>query len=210
MGYCPRQILLSKLGVKRFPADTQGRFQTGDFIHEYIQDRILPGHLTMHENQVTVDVDGLTLKGHYDCFDGQIVYDFKSRGSFYRFNPPYDRHIDQLHVYMKALGVQHGLMVYVSKSDLSVETYPDYFGTSSERDDTADEHGQLIEFDERRWQRIVEKAKTVHEVLEAEGFPSSMDDVDQLFQQCGNADCMGCKFEDQNVFDFSHIEGETR
>ena len=34
-----------------------------DLIHEYIQANILPKHRTMHENEVTVDADGLTLKG---------------------------------------------------------------------------------------------------------------------------------------------------
>jgi hypothetical protein len=189
--------------VKQFGPDTQGRFQLGDFVHNYIQEQVLPGHMTMHENQVRVEVDGLTLKGHYDCFDGNTVYDFKSRSGWYRFDPPYNYHIDQLHVYMKALGVQQGLMVYISKKDFSVETYPDYFGQSSERDQVA-EQGKLVEFQESRWEQIVEKARKVHDVLETNGFPTSIEEVDQHFPNCG--DCMGCKFEDGNEFDFSHVE----
>lgn len=65
-----------------------------------------------------------------------MVYDFKSQNGWWYYenkNLPKERHVDQLHVSMKALGVQHGLMVYINKANMQVETYPDYFGTDTHR-----------------------------------------------------------------------------
>jgi hypothetical protein len=211
VGYCPRQILLSKLGVKVQDAETQGKFQTGDFIHDWIQADILPKHPTMHENEVSIEVDGLTITGHYDCFDPVegIVYDFKSRDGWYRFNPPVSRHLQQLEVYMRALNLQdpRGLMVYVSKGDLGVETYPDHFGISEEREDL-NEQGDLLQPSEERWNSIVEKVSKVHEYLEEHGFPTSEEEVNAAFKPCG--DCVGCYFEDSDKWDFTHVKQATR
>lgn len=211
VGYCERQILLSKLGVKNFDADTQGRFQTGDFIHDYIQENILPKYATKHENQVEVQLGEITIKGHYDCFDPQneVVYDFKSRSSWYRFSPPSDRHLDQLEVYMRALGVTRGLMVYVSKSDLTVETYPDYFGQSNEREDV-DEQGELVKSSDERWNKIIDKVQNVRDYLKENGYPTSEEDVNAAFKPCNNSDCMGCKFEDSSKWDFGHVKEQVK
>lgn len=210
VGYCPRQILLSKLGVKKFDADTQGRFQTGDFIHDWIQENILPQHPTKHENQVTVQLGDITLKGHYDCFDpvNEIVYDFKSRSSWYKYQPPYERHLQQLEVYMRALGVTKGQMVYVSKSDLTVETYPDYFEASNEREDNG-EGNQLVTSNDERWNKIVDKVQNVRDYLVENGYPTSVEQVNAAFKPCNNSECMGCKFEDTSKWDFSHVKNQV-
>jgi hypothetical protein len=211
VGYCERQILLSKLGVKTFDAETQGRFQAGDFIHDWIQENILPRHATKHENQVKVQLGDITLKGHYDCFDpiNEVVYDFKSRSSWYRFNPPTTRHLDQLEVYMRALGITKGLMVYVSKSDLSVETWPDYFDRSEERENV-DEKGELVTVDDDRWNKIVDKLQNVRDYLQKNGYPTSVEEVNSAFKPCNDSECMGCKFEDTEKWDFTHVKEEVR
>jgi len=208
MGYCPRQILLNKIVAKVHDSETMGRFQIGDFIHDWIQQKILPSHPTMHENQVKVELGDITIKGHYDCYDlrDETVYDFKSRSSWYRFEPPYNYHLDQLEVYMRALGVNKAMMVYVSKSDLTVETWPDHFNQSEERDGVNGEDQKYVRPDDERWKDIVEKAQKVHRYLEKNGFPKSIEEVNNAFKPCRSDDCMGCKFEDGTEFDFSHLK----
>ena len=207
VGYCPRHILLNKLGVKKHDAETLGRFQTGDFIHDWIQKEILPSYATKHEEQVIIELDnGAEIVGHYDCLDPVegIVYDFKSRASWYRFNLPIERHLQQLEVYMRAANLKdpRGMMVYVSKSDLTVESYPDFFGESEERGDIS-EHNILLETSDERWSDIKDKVKRVKSSLHRKGFPTSTEDVNERFKPCG--DCVGCKFEDSSKWDFSHV-----
>jgi len=212
VGYCPRQILINKLGIKKFDPDTQGRFQTGDFIHDWIQKEILPKYATKHENQLQITLEnGIKLKGHYDCLDPreQVIYDFKSRSSWYKFTPPVERHLQQLEVYMRASNLENpsGLMVYVSKSDLSVETFPDYFNQATEREAHKEETNKLVEPSNERWNKIKDKLEKVHGYLEKNGFPTSVKEINAAFKPCG--DCVGCKFEDREKFDFSHVKEEV-
>lgn len=212
VGKCPRHILLNKLGVKQHDAETQGKFQTGDFIHNWIQEEILPRHPTMHENQVEIEEDGVRIVGHYDCFDpiNGVVYDYKSRDGWYRFEPPVERHLQQLEVYMRALNLKdpRGLMIYVSKSDLFVETYPDHFGITKEREDVESEQDELVEPSEQRWNKILEKVTEVQDYLEENGFPASEEEVNAAFKPCD--DCVGCYFEDSEKWDFTHVKQATR
>lgn len=204
-GYCPRQILLNKMGVKAPDPSGLGRFQVGDWIHEWIQENVLPKYMSKHENEVTYSQDGITLKGHYDAFDGDVVYDFKSRSSWYRFSSslPIQRHLDQLNTYMAALGIDYGMMVYVSKGDLSVEQYPDYFGEGEEHS-SPEQH--LIQYSQKRMDEIIEKCQTVRDFLDEEGFPEDASEIP--FDKCGEDKsdmCIGCSFEGSDEKDFSRF-----
>lgn len=204
-GYCKRQIVLNKMGVKAPGPDGLGRFKVGDWIHDWIQENVLPKHMTKHENEVMFECGDIKIKGHYDAFDGDVVYDFKSRSSWYRFssNLPIQRHLDQLNTYMAALGIDHGMMVYVSKKDLSVEQYPDYFG---EADEHSSPRQHLIKYSPRRMGEIVKKCREVKEFLDEEGFPRNMSEVP--FEKCGDTDdemCIGCSFEDSDKKDFARF-----
>lgn len=206
-GYCKRQMLLNKMGVKENDAQGLGRFQVGDMIHEYIQSNILPNHMTTHEKQVVYEQDGITLKGHYDCFDGDIVYDFKSRSSWYRYDPPIQRHLDQLNVYMAALGIDYGMMVYVCKKDLTVESFPDFFDETEEREDI-DESQFLVEFSQDRLDHVIKKCRDIKKYLDENGYPGSKDEIP--WDKCGDKNkdqCMGCRFEGKDKINFDRFIG---
>lgn len=133
VGYSDWMLYVNKLGLKTKP-DTEllGTFEMGNLIHEYVQDAIVDHNLLdISDAQIEVPVDfsedGLRFKGHADLFDPDqgIVYDIKSRSSWYHFDTPVDRHVDQLHCYMRGLNAQYGKVIYVSKKDMEVRTFPE-------------------------------------------------------------------------------------
>jgi CRISPR-associated exonuclease Cas4 len=177
MGYCLRQAYLSKTGLKD-TTDILGTFKTGTLIHEWLEaqlgDRL--DHVAFEE-PVETQVGDLTFLGHADAVDREnnVVYDFKTRGSWYRFNPPVQRHLDQLYVYMHALGFDDAQVVYLSKQDMDVKTWP--------------EHG-TFRFDDDRFETLVSKAREIRDALDADGVATTPDDVP--FEPCG---CFVCENE---------------
>lgn len=182
LGYCKRQALLSKLGLKD-DSDALGIFHTGTLIHEFMEhdvSNVVPARCQF-EVPVECTVDGITFTGHADCYDPEsgTVYDFKSRGGWYNFNPPTDRHVDQLTIYMNALEATGGQVVYISKKDLEVRTWP--------------ENG-TFEYDGKRLAALVSKAKEIRDELYANGLPQSRAEIP--FEKCG------CYFCDQESLSF--------
>lgn len=174
---CERQAYLGKLGLKDH-TDILGVFQTGTLIHEFIEEYVGP-QLPDAEFEKSIDLerDGVRFVGHTDCYDPErnAITDFKSRNGWYNFEPPVDRHLDQIHVYMAATGAEYGQVVYVSKSDMEVRTWPDdgYFA-----------------FDEDRFETIVKRARRIRAAIQSEGYASSEDEIP--FDRCG---CFMCRSE---------------
>lgn len=167
IGYPTRQVYLSKLGLKHHDAETLARFKIGDWIHEFIEDALAAEHDHLElEHEVELDVGDVTFVGRCDAYDPveNVVYDFKSRASWYKFDPPTQRHIDQLLVYMHALGAEFGQVVYVSKKDLEVRTWPE------------DAPFVRQDYDER-FTELVEKAHTIREVIREEGIATRAADI---------------------------------
>lgn len=173
---CKRQAYLGKLGLKDH-TDILGTFQTGTLIHEFIEDYVGDHVDAEFEKAVELERDGVRFVGHTDCYDpaANAVYDFKSRNGWYRFDPPKDRHLDQMHVYMAATGAEYGQVVYVNKGDLEVRTWP--------------EDG-FFEFDPERFEAIVTKAQQVRDAVQDHGIASSEGEVP--FDRCG---CFLCDNE---------------
>ncbi len=168
VGYSEWLLLVKKLGLSEQPdLDLLGTFKMGDLVHEFVQGTVMddryihPHHI---EGEIDLETDGLRFVGHYDLYDPttDIVYDIKSRSSWYNFDPPVDRHLDQLHVYMKALDADYGQVVYVSKKDLEVRTWPE---------------GAPFTFDDERWTTIVERCQAVRDALYENGVPRSEDEI---------------------------------
>lgn len=182
VAYCKRRCYCSKLGLDD-QRDILGVFRTGTLIHEFLEER-LARHVrrAQFERPVETEVDGVRFVGRADCFDpyAGTVYDFKTRASWYNFDPPVGRHLDQLHVYMAALGAEHGAadrgqVVYLSKSDLEVRTWP--------------EDG-VFEFDQERFDRLVAKAQEVRDAVDEHGVAQHAEEIP--FEPCG---CYFCREE---------------
>ncbi len=174
---CERQAYLSKLGLKD-QTDILGVFQTGTLIHEFIEEYVGPQFPTAEfEKPVELERDGVRFIGHADCFDPErnAIMDFKSRNGWYRFDPPSDRHLDQIHVYMAATGAEFGQIVYVSKGDLEVRTWP--------------EDGLFV-FDPDRFDAILERAQAIRDAIDTHGVADCEADIP--FDTCG---CYICRNE---------------
>jgi hypothetical protein len=185
---CKRQATLSKFGLDDHDTQTLGRFWIGTTIHEWLEESFehrLDG--VEFEKKVShhVEYTGGAVKtvvhitGHADVYDAHenAVYDFKTRSGWYKFDPPEDRHLDQLTLYMAALGADKALVVYISKNDLEVRTYP--------------EDG-FFEFDEERYEDLIEKAKEMKDAFEEAGVPETVEEVP--FEPCG---CWLCESEQE-------------
>lgn len=205
-GKCKRQIFLSKLGQNWFSSDVQGKFAAGTAIHEWLEERMGEYLGTQDlENEYVFEEgigfrhDGIKFKGRADFFDGEVVTDFKTRAGWYHFDLPIQRHIDQVLIYMKALDADAGRILYLRKKDLQLRQYPE-------------EEGAAFEFDEQRFNEIVEKLKEVKEAVkervenrEEGDYVRDLDDVP--FDNCG--ECYPCRKESEQTYEFQRdLDGE--
>lgn len=168
---CKRQCVISKYGLNDHDVGTLGTFHTGTMIHEWIEES-LDGRIPAVEFEKDVskkyDDPEVAIKGRCDAFDhvDNACYDFKSRASWWKFDPPSERHINQLTLYMDMLGADRGQVVYVCKKNLEVKTWP--------------EDG-MFEFDPDRRDKLLQKAETVRDACMGDK-PESIDEVP--FDKC--------------------------
>jgi CRISPR-associated exonuclease Cas4 len=178
---CERRAYCAKLGLD----DTDeilGIFQTGTLIHEFLEQQFSEQfaaekvEFEREINHVDLATD-ITLKGRADCVDfrDNVVYDFKTRNGWYNFDPPVQRHCDQLHLYMRGLQFDRGRVVYLSKGDLEVRQWPD---------------DSLFAFDESRYNALIEKAERIRDAIEAQGIAESAAEIP--FETC---ECYFCSQE---------------
>lgn len=187
IGYDEWLILVKKLGLEDM-SDLQGIFHTGTMIHEFVQRELYRRNKGIAiEEQVEFEEDGLVFVGHADVYDAtaDIVYDIKSKGGWYNHDPPVDRHLDQLHAYMRGLDARYGQVIYVSKKDLEVRPWPEH---------------TPFEFDEERWDDVTERCANVRDALYTEGIPQSEAEIP--FKKPDNF------FANNADLDFSPVNGE--
>lgn len=169
---CKRQCVISKFGLETHDRETLGYFEIGTRWHEWIETNIGPGISGAEfEQPVTYETDGVAFTGHCDVHDRveSTVYDFKTRAGWYRFDPPNESHVDQITVYMAATGAEMGQVVYLSKKDLTVKTWPE---------------GERFPFGRDRFDALVDKALTIKQTLSGmDALPSTVEEVP--FDPCG-------------------------
>lgn len=197
VGYHQWLLYTKKLGLND-TSDLLGTFAVGDMIHEFIQEALHDNALEVITTEEPVEFaeDGLQFVGHADIVDWTtaeqtVVYDIKSRSNWYHFDPPVDRHVDQLTTYMRGLDAAHGQVVYVSKKDLEVRTWP--------------ENGPF-QFDERRWKSIKQRCQDVKRAIVEQGYPTSEADIP--FEKPGE-DHEQSYFVESTTLDFSAIGGDS-
>jgi len=187
---CPRQCYASKLGLLD-TSDALGTFHTGTTIHEYMEAEVAPrlSVETQREVPIEMDIDGLHIVGHADLYEPatNTVYDYKSRANWYKFSPPIQRHLDQVYVYMKALGASQGQIVYLSKADLEVRTWPPQSAGV-----------ETFAFEPGRFQDLVEKGQQIAATIIDRGYPTCEDEIP--FEK---DDCWFCSKES---LQFDHLD----
>jgi len=141
--YCLRRLYyLYTLGPKKISKEKLRIFHAGNIIHEFIKNVLKKSEnikLVENEGEFTLSFKDLKIKGRFDNiiiiqgYNEKIVIEVKSIKSFSKFNKkkwkweevklPYKEHIDQLILYLHALNIKLGAIVYVSKMDLQTKTF---------------------------------------------------------------------------------------
>jgi CRISPR-associated exonuclease Cas4 len=200
LSMCERQMYLSKLGIKSPNPKLLGIFRIGTMIHEFMENHVANDieflefekplstsyvHNLPEGHNVTIEV-----VGNCDCYDpnSDIVYDFKTRGSWYKFDPPNDKHLDQLTLYMDMLDIEEAQVIYINKTNFEVRTYPEN-GTFEKQQD--------------RLNYSLRKAERVSMQIMKNGFAQSPKEIP--FEKC---DCFVCEQETDEVLTFDHLDNE--
>jgi CRISPR-associated exonuclease Cas4 len=183
LGFCPRQTYLSKLGLKDL-SDSAGRFAAGRVIQSHVTEQIAEGHPWLKTDARGVfEGESVRFVGRpslYDPSEG-VVYHVKARNGWYKFTPPVERHLNQLQVYMAALGAHRAQILYVSLADLGdIQTWP-----------PQDDDRTFFEFDAERFEALVEKAEAIRDEMFVNGIATSEREVP--FDPCG---CYFCESEE--------------
>jgi len=131
--------MIQDIATKRYSGVTP--MVIGSLVHEYIQ-----AHLSAKaEEEVRID-QGVLLTGHYDLLltidDMQVVCDIKTSKEYARNYLPVQGHLDQIMLYMGALSVSNGVLLYIMR-------------------DTGDIVPIDIEFDEEHYDRLIERFKMI-------------------------------------------------
>jgi len=179
--YAPESLWLAyvkQMDMTRVDDELLGTFHTGTMIHDFFENHVTAGlDNVVTERRVESTFGDLSFVGHFDAYDyaNDVVYDFKSRSGWYRFDPPVDRHVNQLQMYMDALNAEYGKIVYVSKKDLEVREWPttDAFGDEVE---DAVVNNSVVKRDHNTFLRIAQAcAEVAAAVRDAPSDPTAED-----------------------------------
>jgi len=183
---CKRQCLKSKLGLSDHDAETLGRFRLGNLIHSWLESHVedRPGVLAEHPVEKEYrhpDYNGvIRITGKCDVYDTvqNQIYDWKTRSGWYKFDPPEQRHTDQLQLYLDMADADSGQICYISKKDMEVRTWPP--------DQTT------VPRDSETVSRLVEKAFELRQYLKNH----SVETIAGLPEPCG---CWICEQEESHA-----------
>lgn len=204
--YCKRRTFCKQLGVEHVDDDLRGIFHTGNLIHEWLEQNLALPATAQREKSLRYSIGSHehapVITGTADVIDYEerVVVDYKTRASFYNHNPPVDRHVDQVQLYMHSIIDQEAedktfvppkaKIVYISKKDFGVKPYP--------RGDD-----EWIRYDPKRVSDLVaDKAQDVtHEILRLmDEYGCSYDELtdhineeDIPYDECG---CYFCQQEE--------------
>lgn len=191
VGYSKWKMYVEKLDLTTDHGhDLLGTFKTGTLIHEWFEDygpdavkEVVDGSNIVVEQGITVESPpryDVTFQGTFDAYDyiNDVVYDLKTRGGWYNFEPPNERHLDQLTIYAAGLDALYMSVVYISKKDMEIRQYP-----NAEDMDLSDTlmldngTGEAVLFDDERFANLCEKAQEVADAIAEMPDPDHVDDI---------------------------------
>ncbi len=143
----------------------------GMLIHEYIQEHI-PFSRSEEEVQVGDDIEFI---GHFDGVtkidDEDVLVEIKTLSKYALKYLPKTLHIEQMHAYMAALGISHGVLLYVFRENGEVHPYD-------------------IEFDINVWSKVQDRFRSIKQAEE------QMILLPGVKPNRGGFPCAYCPFED--------------
>jgi len=179
---CERTAMKSKFGLDENSVNDLWNFHIGTERHEWMEAQFEDYPGLEFEVPVEVEVEpGITFTGRTDVYDRHEdeIYDFKTRKGWSYFDGPGDAHKDQVTVYMRATGASQARIVYIVKS------------APWDSDEPIVRQSEPIEYDEERFQNILDKALRIREAVEENGIPKTVAGIP--FDRCG---CFICENEE--------------
>jgi len=170
-GGCPRALYYKKVfGDKEFEVRALLIFQMGNIVHDFLQKEILKGE---SEKSLTIQEDGVVIYGRLDHIDDEEVIEIKSTGAVkYNEKEASPHHLEQLNLYMKAMGREKGRMVYVEKNTLEIVEHE-------------------VKFNPELYQKTVDNFRQVAKAVEIQVAPAKLSDYPKSWK------CRYCDYKDE-------------
>lgn len=155
---CIRQQFFMRKIPRKYAPEEKLKFETGNAFHDHAY-KVLSKYIVDTEQEVRIPVNKeITIVGRYDAlcrFNGtRFLVDVKST-DFLEYPKKYgvsDQYIDQLNAYMSALKLDKGYVWYIEKNTYNNTAFK-------------------IDFDEKRIERIKNKAICLHEAIKSNKMP---------------------------------------
>jgi len=174
LGYCERQMFLSKIHARMFDKIIKGSMMSGTILHHWVQHFPELQETCDIEKPIKLQINGSLafIQGSADIVlkDNSYVWDIKSAKSLAFI--PMKQHIDQLNVYLAGLNAPEGELLYIEKNTLETVPYK-------------------IKFNQQLFDETVGKVLSVYEALKVWENAGSFNNPIP-FTSCG---CYFCKNE---------------
>jgi len=119
----------------------------GTLIHELIQEQLIRYGYEA-EKPVTIKIsDNLRLSGHVDLANDNVAIELKTVSRVPE--KPYPKHVEQLNLYLHALGYSHGYLIYISRANARIKSF-------------------RVDYSESLAKHSIEKAKVIAKAIELE------------------------------------------
>ncbi|MCD6590632.1 MAG: PD-(D/E)XK nuclease family protein [Candidatus Aenigmarchaeota archaeon] len=157
IGSCIRKVWFTYKKPKEPDKDKIKIFQVGLMLHDFIAD-VLRSEKTQQVRLVDSEVPfrlvlpNFTISGRVDDImiveanGKKILVEVKSTKSLKMINEPQDAHVKQLQMYMHALKIPNGMIVYIEKSSLKTIEFE-------------------VEYDKEQVKDIMKRFETLHDHL---------------------------------------------
>ena len=117
----------------------------GTLIHELIQEQLIKEGYEA-EKPVTIKIsDNLRLSGHVDLANDETAIELKTVSRVPE--KPYPKHVEQLNLYLHALGYSLGYLIYISRANARIKSF-------------------RVDYSESLAKHSIEKAKVIAKAIE--------------------------------------------
>ena len=141
IGGCLRKAWYSYKIPKETDAELRKIFWVGDMIHNFVVEVIKSEknpsvELVAAELPFQINVDDFVISGRVDDIillkveDKKLLVEVKSTSYIDYTNEPKEAHVIQLMLYMQAMKINEGIVLYVEKNTLKTKTFPLTFDES--------------------------------------------------------------------------------
>ena len=185
IGSCLRKVWFSYKKPKELDKDKIKIFQVGIMLHDFIAD-VLRSEKTPEVRLIDSEVPfklyfpDFMISGRVDDIliveenGKKILVEVKSTKSLNMINEPQDAHVKQLQIYMHALKIPNGMIVYVEKSSLKTIEFE-------------------VEYDEEQVKEIMKRFEKLHEFI----ITNKMPEPEAKLDPNKNWMCKYCEYREE-------------